>query len=76
MFGGQAGVADHCAISERVTIGPQAGFQRKQTQPGGVYMGTPAIEMEKFRRILPYFHKLPALFGKKNHDGSSRQGTN
>jgi UDP-3-O-[3-hydroxymyristoyl] glucosamine N-acyltransferase len=66
MFGGQAGVADHCAISDRVTVGPQAGFQRKHTQPGGMYMGSPAIEMAKFRRIFTYFLKLPELFEKKN----------
>jgi UDP-3-O-[3-hydroxymyristoyl] glucosamine N-acyltransferase len=71
VFGGQAGIADHCAISERVTIGPQAGFQRKKTQPGSVYLGSPAIELERFRRILPYIHRLPGLFGKKNHHRQS-----
>lgn len=71
VFGGQAGITDHCAISERVTIGPQAGFQRKKTQPGSVYLGSPAVELEKFRRILPYIHKLPELFGKKKHPRQS-----
>jgi len=66
VFGGQAGIADHCAISDSVTIGPQAGFQRKKTQPGSVYLGTPAIELERFRRILPYIRRLPDLFEKKN----------
>jgi len=29
-----------------------------------MYMGTPAIDMKKFQKILPYYHRLPELFDK------------
>jgi len=65
VFAGQSGIADHCSIGDRALIGPQAGVQRRHIPSGSVYMGTPAIEMKKFQRIIPYLHRLPELLGKK-----------
>ena len=61
MFAGQAGVADHCQFGDRVVVGPQAGVQLRHPKTGTTYFGTPAIEMERMRRILPLFHRLPEL---------------
>jgi UDP-3-O-[3-hydroxymyristoyl] glucosamine N-acyltransferase len=71
MFAGQAGVADHCVIGDRAIIGPQAGVQKRRIASGEVYLGTPAIPMKKFKRIIPYFHRLPELFAKR---GTPRDG--
>jgi UDP-3-O-[3-hydroxymyristoyl] glucosamine N-acyltransferase len=65
VFAGQAGIADHCTLGDRVVIGPQAGVQRRRISSDTMYMGTPAIEMKKLQKILPYFHRLPELLGDK-----------
>ena len=68
IFAGQAGIADHCTLGERVVIGPQAGVQKRRIPPNTMYMGTPAIDMKKFQKILPYYHRLPELFDKKSSE--------
>jgi UDP-3-O-[3-hydroxymyristoyl] glucosamine N-acyltransferase len=57
---GQVGVAGHLTIGDDVTVGAQAGVPNSLDGPGA-YLGTPALPIEEFRRVLFYWARLPEL---------------
>lgn len=62
MMGGQIGIADHCEIKDGVVIGAQAGIPTgKIIRGGGVFWGTPARPLEKFKAQFAWLSRLPEL---------------
>jgi UDP-3-O-[3-hydroxymyristoyl] glucosamine N-acyltransferase len=54
---GQVGVADHVALGDGVVVGAQAGVH--SDLPSGIWLGTPAIPVERARRVFPVIAHLP-----------------
>jgi UDP-3-O-[3-hydroxymyristoyl] glucosamine N-acyltransferase len=60
-LGGQVGVVGHITIGDMVTAGAQAGITG-DLESKSVIMGTPAIELRRFKRAAALFKKLPEIF--------------
>ena len=65
MFAGQVGIAGHVNIGNNVVIGAQAGITNN-IKDGKNMLGSPAMEVDKFRRSFVVFRNLPQL--SKNVD--------
>lgn len=62
IVGGQVGIADHCTLEDGAIAGAQAGIPTGKTIHGGqVVWGTPARDLEKFKRQYAWFGRLPEL---------------
>jgi UDP-3-O-[3-hydroxymyristoyl] glucosamine N-acyltransferase len=62
IVGGQVGIADHCTLEDGAVAGAQAGIPTGKTIHGGqVVWGTPARNLEKFKRQYAWFARLPEL---------------
>ena len=61
IFAGQVGVAGHLTIADNTTLGAQTGVISKITEPGKVFMGTPALPHREYLRSYAEFKKA----GKK-----------
>ncbi len=62
MVGGQVGIAGHLVIADDVKIGAQAGLGGSVTKPGSVLLGSPGIDISRFRRIIAIFNNLDKLY--------------
>lgn len=63
MIGGQVGFVGHISIGDNVKIGAQAGVIN-DIQDGAIVLGSPAIDMSKFKRAIVLFNNLPELAGR------------
>jgi len=62
MLGGQVGLAGHIVIADDVKIGAQAGLASNVNKQGSVVLGSPAIDVSRFRRIIAIFNNLDKLY--------------
>ena len=61
MIGGQVGFAGHIGVADNSNFLAQAGITKSLTKPGQTYMGYPAKEVNKARRIEGALRSLPEL---------------
>ncbi len=61
MFSGHVGIVGHLNIADNTTITAQSGISKNITKPGGVYMGSPAFDANKYRKAYIHFRNLDAL---------------
>ncbi len=66
ILAGQVGVADHISISDDVIVTAKSGVGKDIKKPGVYGANIPAIEWNKWKKILIYLYKLPDLLKKKN----------
>jgi UDP-3-O-[3-hydroxymyristoyl] glucosamine N-acyltransferase len=59
MIGGQVGFSGHLTIADDSKWGAQSGVHRSVTDPGGTYMGTPAVPFRLASRIMGGLPQLP-----------------
>ena len=59
-FGGQVGFVGHQTIGDNVTIGGQAGV-KGDLAPDKTYLGSPAIEIDKARKVMMTMLHLPEM---------------
>lgn len=60
MFSGQVGIIGHLKIADGTIIAAQSGIS-KDTKPGETYMGSPAFEVQKYRKSYIHFRNLDKL---------------
>lgn len=60
MFSGQVGIIGHLKIADGTIIAAQSGIS-KDTKPGEAYMGSPAFEVQKYRKSYIHFRNLDRL---------------
>ncbi len=60
ILAGQVGLAGHLKIGEDVILGAQSGVAGNITKPG-LYLGSPAMPIEKARRVLMTTTRLPEM---------------
>jgi UDP-3-O-[3-hydroxymyristoyl] glucosamine N-acyltransferase len=60
VLGGQVGVAGHLTIGDGAMIGAQAGVTG-DIEPKSMMLGSPAVELRRFRRSATLFKKFPEL---------------
>ncbi len=61
MFSGQVGIVGHLQIADNTIITAQSGISKSITKPGGVYMGSPAFDANKYRKAFIHFRNLDAI---------------
>ena len=60
MFSGQVGIIGHLKIADGTIIAAQSGIS-KNTKAGEAYMGSPAFEVQKYRKSYIHFRNLDEI---------------
>jgi UDP-3-O-[3-hydroxymyristoyl] glucosamine N-acyltransferase len=60
MFGGQVGLVGHITIGDNVRIGASSGVEH-DIPDNSAYLGTPAIDISKARRVLIHWRNLDEI---------------
>jgi UDP-3-O-[3-hydroxymyristoyl] glucosamine N-acyltransferase len=63
LIGGQVGIVGHLVIGDNVKIGAQSGIEHS-IKDGEAYLGTPALEIGKARRLYVHWRNLDQLIKK------------
>lgn len=66
MFSGQVGIVGHLNIADNTVIAAQSGISKSITQQGTAVMGSPAMEIGKYRKNYVHFRNLTELVEKVN----------
>ncbi len=61
MFSGQVGIVGHLQIADNTIITAQSGISKSITKPGGVYMGSPAFDANKYRKAFVHFRNFESI---------------
>lgn len=61
MFSGQVGVVGHLSIADNTILAAQAGVSKSITQKGNAYLGSPAFEINKYRKAYIHFRNLDSI---------------
>lgn len=64
MLGGQVGVAGHLSICDNVKIAAQSGIGANITEEGAIVQGSPAFNINDYRKSYVVFKNLPTLYKK------------
>ncbi|MCB0795291.1 MAG: UDP-3-O-(3-hydroxymyristoyl)glucosamine N-acyltransferase [Flavobacteriales bacterium] len=74
MFSGQVGIIGHLKIADGTIIAAQSGIS-KNTKVGEAYMGSPAFEVQKYRKSYIHFRNLDKIVDRieKLEKGSADQ---
>ncbi|MBI3502926.1 MAG: UDP-3-O-(3-hydroxymyristoyl)glucosamine N-acyltransferase [Bacteroidetes bacterium] len=61
LFSGQVGVIGHLSIADNTTLAAQTGISKSIAKPGGAYLGSPAFEINKYRKAYIHFRNLETI---------------
>lgn len=61
MLSGQVGVVGHLTIADNTILAAQAGVSKNIVKKGGAYLGSPAFEINKYRKAYVHFRNLDAI---------------
>lgn len=61
MLSGQVGVVGHLSIADNTILAAQAGVSKSITKKGGVYLGSPAFAINKYRKAYILFRNLESI---------------
>ena len=61
MISGHVAFTGHITVADGTILGGATGVSKSITKPGQAYMGSPAMEVSKFRRSIAIFRNLPEL---------------
>ena len=61
MLAGQVGVVGHLTIADNTILGAQAGISKNIPKKGGTYLGSPAFEINKYRKAYVHFRNLDTI---------------
>jgi UDP-3-O-[3-hydroxymyristoyl] glucosamine N-acyltransferase len=61
LISGHVAMAPHLTIADNTSMGGTTGVSKSLTKPGLSYLGSPAMEVSKFRRSIVHFRNLPEI---------------
>lgn len=61
MFSGQVGIVGHLQIADNTIITAQSGISKSIPKAGGVFMGSPAFDANKYRKAFVHFRNLDSI---------------
>jgi UDP-3-O-[3-hydroxymyristoyl] glucosamine N-acyltransferase len=64
LIAGQVGMVGHITIADNVKIGAQSGIEHSIKEEGAAYLGSPASEAHKARRLYVYWRNFEDLVKK------------
>ena len=66
MFSGQVGIVGHLEIADNTIISAQSGISKSITKKGEIQMGSPAFEVNKYRKAYIHFRNLDSIVQRLN----------
>ncbi len=66
MFSGQVGIVGHLQLADNTIVTAQSGISKSITKAGGVYMGSPAFDANKYRKAYIHFRNLDSIAEQVN----------
>ncbi len=66
MFSGQVGIVGHLTIADHTVIAAQSGISKSITKEGTAVMGSPAMEVSKYRKNYIHFRNLTEIVDRLN----------
>lgn len=64
LISGHVAMAPHLTIADNTSMGGATGVSKSLTKPGLSYLGSPAMEVSKFRKSIVHFRNLPEIVGR------------
>ena len=64
MLSGQVGVVGHLTIADNTILAAQAGVSKSITKKGEAYLGSPAFEIKKYRKVYVHFRNLETIVNR------------
>ena len=64
MFSGQVGIIGHLEIADNTMIAAQSGVSKSIKTPGTAVMGSPSMEITKYRKNYIHFKNLTDIVDK------------
>ncbi len=61
MFSGQVGIVGHLTIADNTIVTAQSGISKNVTKKGELLMGSPAFEINKYRKAYIHFRNLESI---------------
>lgn len=61
MFSGQVGIIDHLEIADNTMIAAQSGVSKSIRKPGTAHMGSPSMDVMKYRKNYIHFRNLESI---------------
>lgn len=61
MISGQVAIIGHITIADNTIITAQSGISKSITKPGEILMGSPAFDINKYRKAFVHFRNLDAI---------------
>ena len=61
MFSGQVGVVGHLTIADNTILAAQAGVSKNITKKGEAFLGSPAFEINKFKKAYIHFRNFSTI---------------
>jgi UDP-3-O-[3-hydroxymyristoyl] glucosamine N-acyltransferase len=61
LISGHVAMAPHLIIADNTSMGGATGVSKSLTTPGLSYLGSPAMEVSKFRKSIIYFRNFPKI---------------
>ena len=61
MFSGQVGIVGHLQLADNTIVTAQSGISKSIPKAGGVYMGSPAFDANKYRKAYIHFRNLDSI---------------
>ncbi len=64
MFSGQVGIVGHLEIADNTRIAAQSGISKSIKTPGTAHMGSPSMDLMKYRKTYVHFRNLQKMSDK------------
>lgn len=61
LISGHVAMAPHLTIADNTSMGGATGVSKSLTKPGLSYLGSPAMEVSKFRKSIVHFRNFPKI---------------
>lgn len=61
LISGHVSFTGHITVADGTQLGGATGVSKSLTKPGQAYLGSPALEVGKFRKSYVYFRNLPEI---------------
>ncbi|MEQ8323332.1 MAG: UDP-3-O-(3-hydroxymyristoyl)glucosamine N-acyltransferase [Vicingaceae bacterium] len=61
LFSGQVGIIDHLEIADNTMIAAQSGVSKSIKQPGTAHMGSPSMDVMKYRKNYIHFRNFEGI---------------
>jgi len=61
LISGHVAMAPHLTIADNTTMGGATGVSKSLTKPGQFYLGSPAMEVSKYRRSIVHFRNFQSI---------------